>query len=170
LDTWVSVSYVVTGGGRGVGRSIATRLLEEGAAVIVIEKDPAATAWTNDHAAGLRIVAVHGNAAEETVAEHAAELALKAGTFAGWVNNAAVFRDAWLHAGGPAEVMALITANLAPVLAGCTAAVRRFLTAGTPSWQADGRDFPLPSQVTGLPGGGDAGEARVPAAAVRAER
>jgi NAD(P)-dependent dehydrogenase (short-subunit alcohol dehydrogenase family) len=131
LDTWVSVSYVVTGGGRGVGRSIATRLLEEGAAVIVIETDPAATAWTNDHAAGLRIVAVHGNAAEETVAEHAAELALKAGTFAGWVNNAAMFRDAWLHAGGPAEVMALITANLAPVLAGCTAAVRRFLTAGT---------------------------------------
>jgi NAD(P)-dependent dehydrogenase (short-subunit alcohol dehydrogenase family) len=47
------------------------------------------------------------------------------------VNNAAVFRDAWLHEGGPADVMSLIAANLAPVLTGSAAAVRRFLAAGT---------------------------------------
>jgi NAD(P)-dependent dehydrogenase (short-subunit alcohol dehydrogenase family) len=128
---WVSTSYVVTGGGRGVGRAIATRLLGAGTAVIVIEKDQAATAWIREHAVGERIVAVHGDAAQESVAERAAELAQQAGTFTGWVNNAAVFRDTWLHEGGPAEVMSLIAANLAPVLAGSAAAVRRFLAAGT---------------------------------------
>jgi hypothetical protein len=95
----------------------------------VIEKDAAAMAWARDHVASQRIVAVHGDAAQETVAERAAELAQQAGTFTGWVNNAAVFRDAWLHEGGPVEVMGLITANLAPVLAGCAAAVRRFRAA-----------------------------------------
>jgi NAD(P)-dependent dehydrogenase (short-subunit alcohol dehydrogenase family) len=128
---WVSASYVVTGGGRGVGRAIAARLLGDGAAVIVIDNDPAATAWAGEHAAGQRVIAVHGDAAEETVAERAAGLAQQAGTFTGWVNNAAVFRDAWLHEGGSSEVMALIAANLAPVLAGCAAAVGRFLAAGT---------------------------------------
>jgi NAD(P)-dependent dehydrogenase (short-subunit alcohol dehydrogenase family) len=92
-------SYVVTGGGRGVGRAVAARLLGAGAAVIVIETDPAATAWARDHAAGERIVPVHGDAAEESIAEHAARLAQQAGAFSGWVNNAAVFRDAWLHEG-----------------------------------------------------------------------
>jgi NAD(P)-dependent dehydrogenase (short-subunit alcohol dehydrogenase family) len=124
-------SYVVTGGGRGVGRAVAARLLEAGAAVVVIERDPAAATWVRDHAAGERVAAVYGDAAQESVAEHAAGLAQLAGDFTGWVNNAAVFRDAWLHEGGPAAVMALIAANLAPVLAGCAAAVRRFLAAGT---------------------------------------
>lgn len=127
----MSASYVVTGGGRGVGRAIAARLLDAGATVIVIEKDPAATAWVREHAAGVRIAAVHGDAAQEAVAERAAELAEQAGTFTGWVNNAAVFGDVWLHEGGPGEVMALITANLAPALAGCAVALRRFLAAGT---------------------------------------
>ena len=128
---WVSASYVVTGGGRGVGRVIAARLLGAGAAVVVIEQDPAATAWVGEHAAGERIVVVHGDAAVESVAERAAGLAQQAGTFTGWVNNAAVFRDAWLHEDGAAEVMSLIAANLAPVLAGSAVAVRRFLAAGT---------------------------------------
>lgn len=79
----MSASYVVTGGGRGVGCAIAARLVGDGAAVIVIEKDPAATTWAREHAAGQRIVAVHGDAAQESVAERAADLAQQAGTFTG---------------------------------------------------------------------------------------
>jgi Enoyl-(Acyl carrier protein) reductase len=44
------------------------------------------------------------------VAERAAGLAGQAGTFSGWVNNAAVFRDAWLHEGGSGVVMGLTRA------------------------------------------------------------
>lgn len=35
-------SYVVTGGGRGVGRAIAERLVADGGSVVVIELDGAA--------------------------------------------------------------------------------------------------------------------------------
>ncbi|WP_199506185.1 hypothetical protein [Geodermatophilus sp. TF02-6] len=38
----VGRSYVVTGGGRGVGRAVVERLLADGGSVVVIELDPAA--------------------------------------------------------------------------------------------------------------------------------
>ena len=47
---------------------------------------------------------------------------------AGWVNNAAVFRDAWLHS--EEDVLDLITANLALAVTGCRVAVRHWLDAG----------------------------------------
>jgi NAD(P)-dependent dehydrogenase (short-subunit alcohol dehydrogenase family) len=46
------------------------------------------------------------------------------------VNDAAVFRDASLHAAPPTEVLDLIGANLAPAAVGCATAVGRFLAAG----------------------------------------
>jgi NAD(P)-dependent dehydrogenase (short-subunit alcohol dehydrogenase family) len=117
-------AYVVTGGGRGVGRAIVRRLRDDGHAVVVIERDPEAVAGLPE--------AVVGSAADEAVAARAAELAAAAGTFAGWVNNAAVFRDAALHDTPAADVLALIARNLAPALCGSAVAVRRFLAAGTP--------------------------------------
>lgn len=45
---------------------------------------------------------------------------------AGWVNNAAVFRDAWLHDAGGEATGDLVLANLRPVLAGSAAAIRLF--------------------------------------------
>jgi NAD(P)-dependent dehydrogenase (short-subunit alcohol dehydrogenase family) len=125
-------SYVVTGGGRGVGRAIVERLLGDGHAVVVIELDPDAVAWTSTHAAGTRLVAVTGNAAEERVAARAADLAQAVGGFAGWVNNAAVFRDAALDSAPVREVLDVIAANFEPVVVGCATAVRRFLVAATP--------------------------------------
>ncbi|MEV4626752.1 SDR family oxidoreductase [Micromonospora sp. NPDC049523] len=125
-------SYVVTGGGRGVGRSIVERLLEDGHAVVVVELDPSALAWTADHPAGARLVALPGNAADEEVTEAAADLAATAGTFAGWVNNAAIFRVAALHSAPAREVADLIATNVEPAVVGCATAVRRFLAAGTP--------------------------------------
>ena len=63
--------------------------------------------------------------------ERAADLAQEIGTFAGWVNNAAVFRDASLHTAPVSEVLELISLNLNPAVVGCATAVRRFLEAGT---------------------------------------
>jgi len=111
-------SHVVTGAGRGVGRAIAERLLRDGEAVVVLELDPAEVAWISDHPAGARIAAVTGSASDLATAERAAEAAEQAGRLSGWVNNAAVFRDAALHTDSPDDVLSLINANLAPAVVG----------------------------------------------------
>ena len=45
----MSSSYVVTGGGRGVGRAIAGRLAADGGTVVIIEMDEAALDWVPGH-------------------------------------------------------------------------------------------------------------------------
>ena len=74
---------------------------------------------------------VAGSAADEDVAERAAGRAAESAPLAGWVNNAARFLDADLHA-APAAVRELVDTNLAPALIGCAVAVRHFLARGTP--------------------------------------
>jgi NAD(P)-dependent dehydrogenase (short-subunit alcohol dehydrogenase family) len=126
----VGRSYVVTGGGQGIGRAVVERLLADGHAVVVIELDSPALDWTIGNPAGARLIAVTGSAADETVTERAADLAQAAGTFAGWVNNAAVFRDAALHSAPTREVLDLIALNVEPAVVGSATAIRRFLAAG----------------------------------------
>jgi NAD(P)-dependent dehydrogenase (short-subunit alcohol dehydrogenase family) len=123
-------SYVVTGGGRGVGRAIVERLAADGAAVVVLELDERALTWLPEHPVADRLVAVIGSAADEAVATAAADRAAALGELRGWVNNAAVFRDASLHDDGPETVLDSISANLAPAVIGCATAVRAFLGAG----------------------------------------
>jgi NAD(P)-dependent dehydrogenase (short-subunit alcohol dehydrogenase family) len=122
---------VVTGGGQGIGRAVAERLLADGDAVVVLDRDEAALGWTSVHPAGRRVIALAGDAADEAVTGHAADLAQQAGRLAGWVNNAALFSDAWLHAVPATEVTSLITANLALAVTGCATAVRAFLAAAS---------------------------------------
>jgi NAD(P)-dependent dehydrogenase (short-subunit alcohol dehydrogenase family) len=120
-------SYVVTGGGRGVGRAITERLAADGS-VVVIELDPESIAWTGE------VPGVHpvvGSASDLEVAREAARLAEEQGPLAGWVNNAAVFHDADLP-DDPAAVLALVQTNLAPAVVGCSVAVSSFLAAGRP--------------------------------------
>jgi NAD(P)-dependent dehydrogenase (short-subunit alcohol dehydrogenase family) len=123
-------SYVVTGGGRGVGRAIVERLAGARDTVAVVEFDAGAVEWVGAHPAADRIVPVIGDAADPAVAERAAVVAEAASPLAGWVNNAAVFRDAWLHEVPPAEVLSLIGRNLDPVVVGSAAALGRFLPRG----------------------------------------
>jgi NAD(P)-dependent dehydrogenase (short-subunit alcohol dehydrogenase family) len=113
-------SYVVTGGAQGIGRAIAERLAREGRVVVLDLDTPD---WTHE-----RVVFVEGDASDETAAERGADAA--GDELSGWVNNAAVFRDAALHDTPASDVMALVAANLAPALVGCATAVRRFLAAG----------------------------------------
>jgi NAD(P)-dependent dehydrogenase (short-subunit alcohol dehydrogenase family) len=126
----MSRSCVVTGGGGGIGRAIADRLLADRNVVVVLDRDDAALGWTSAHPAGRRVIPLAGDAADEAVTEQAADLAQDAGSLAGWVNNAAVFRDAWLDAVPAREVTDLIMANLGLAVTGCATAIRRFLAAG----------------------------------------
>lgn len=126
-------SYVVTGGGRGVGRALVERLLSDADdnAVVAIEFDPAALAWVDEHTAGPRVICVVGDASDEAVAERAAYLAQEVGILSGWVNNAAVFRDASVHSDGAREVLDAIALNLDPAVVGCATSIRSMLAAGT---------------------------------------
>jgi NAD(P)-dependent dehydrogenase (short-subunit alcohol dehydrogenase family) len=114
------LSYVVTGAAQGIGRAIAERLTGNGHVVILDVADR--LTWRHDG-----VTLVSGDAADPETARRAAETAEDHGPLTGWVNNAAVFRDANL-AGAPARhVLELITANLAMAITGCHTAVNHFL-------------------------------------------
>jgi NAD(P)-dependent dehydrogenase (short-subunit alcohol dehydrogenase family) len=129
-ETGISRSYVVTGGGRGIGKAVVERLLSKAGTVVVIEFDQSALAWVADHPAGRRVISVVGDAADEQLVERAADLAQEAGSLTGWVNNAAIFRDARVHSAGARKVLDLVALNLNPTVIGCATAIRRFLAAG----------------------------------------
>ena len=116
-------SYVVTGGGRGIGRAIATRLVRDGAAVVVLD--------VTEPEPQPGVTAVVGDAADQRVARRAAARAEALAPLTGWVNNAAVFEDVDLAA-DPDGVLEVVTANLAPAVVGSAVAVRHLRAAGRP--------------------------------------
>jgi NAD(P)-dependent dehydrogenase (short-subunit alcohol dehydrogenase family) len=120
-------SFVVTGGARGIGQAVVERLAEDGH-VVALDLDAGALAWTRDRP---RVSAVAGDAADGEVAARAADAAEAAAPLAGWVNNAAVFRDAWLHELPAADALELVALNLGLAITGCATAVRRFLARGS---------------------------------------
>lgn len=121
-------SYVVTGGGRGVGRAIVERLGERGY-VVALDRDANSLTWTEGRPS---IHGVAGDGMDEPTLSAAVERASQAGTLTGWVNNAAVFRDAAVHDTPLADLLELITTNLGLAVAGSAAAIRRFLADDTP--------------------------------------
>ncbi|MFI6599967.1 SDR family NAD(P)-dependent oxidoreductase [Nonomuraea sp. NPDC050536] len=114
-------SYVVTGGAQGIGRAIVDRLREHGTVVVI---DPEMSPQKG-------VIPLIGDASEEKATAEAAILAQQAGTLCGWVNNAAIFRDASIDTTPPAEIGRLISANLDLAVVGCSTAVRHFLRHGT---------------------------------------
>ena len=119
-------SFVVTGGARGVGAAIAERLRAEGAVVVVDRTRRRARRRPR-----------HGRRHHRRRRLRRGPLRARSrrrprsGTLSGWVNNAAVFRDAALHERPSAEIVDLIAVNLALAVAGSRAAIRRFLADGT---------------------------------------
>ncbi len=125
LDNAAMDSFVVTGGAGGVGRAIAERLADQGEVVVI---DRGEAEWTRD---AERVSTVVGDAGEERIAMAAAARAAELGPLRGWVNNAAVFRDAWAHETATTDLVDLIRRNLEPAVCGCRVAVRQFLAART---------------------------------------
>ena len=128
----MSRSYVVTGGGGGVGRAIAERLLGVEDMVVVIDTDADLLSWIDGHSAGDRLIALDGNATDERDAVRAADLAEEAAPLAGWVNNATEFNDAMLHRTPTLDLMEMISVNIDMAVVGCAVAVRYFLADDRP--------------------------------------
>ncbi len=118
--------HVVTGAAGGIGRWIVEALLAEGHAVVAVDLRPA------DWLDGARSVAVTGDAGDPEVLELAVDRARSLGDLRGWVNNAAMFHDAWLHETGGAAALDIVAQNLRPVLAGAAAAIVEFLRTDVP--------------------------------------
>lgn len=88
---------VVTGAGRGIGRAISARLIEDGYHTLMVDVDPtvketAATLGGGDTATGL-VADLFTNEGRETVA---AAVVNRGGEVAALVNNAGILRDARL--------------------------------------------------------------------------
>ncbi|MFG3339376.1 SDR family NAD(P)-dependent oxidoreductase [Glycomyces sp. NPDC048151] len=123
---------VVTGGGQGIGRAVVERLLGEDRAVVVVELRDERLEWLDEAISESRAWVVVGDAGDDAVAARAVAAAEQLGALTGWVNNAAVFRDAWLHEAGGTVVAELVRQNLQPCLAGSAAAVAAFRVQGVP--------------------------------------
>jgi NAD(P)-dependent dehydrogenase (short-subunit alcohol dehydrogenase family) len=113
-------SFVVTGGAQGVGRAIAERLTDDGQVVVLDVTGQ--LDWQHE-----RVTLVTGDARDPETAQRAAATAEATGPLLGWVNNAAIFRDAGLGDASAAQILDFVTANLELALIGCHTAVNHFL-------------------------------------------
>lgn len=120
-------SVVVTGCGRGIGRSIAARLLTDGWAVVGIERDAACVAELQ--ATGLAAVVAGDVSVPDTHAE-AATRAVSIAPLVGWVNNAGIVGETPLHDPDRELVERTVAVNLLGSFWGCSAAIRAFIACG----------------------------------------
>ena len=121
-------SAVVTGGARGIGRSVAELLVRRGYGVVLTDVDGNAARRT-----AAEVGAVAGLAQDVRVEGSHAEVAAEAGRhgrLAVWVNNAGVGFDGTLTEVGSEQVRALVDVNLLGVLWGMRAALAAFGPAG----------------------------------------
>lgn len=119
------LSFVVTGASGGVGSAIAEHLSSLGHVVVNLDPTPQQQSRSGVHH-------VEGDAADFASTRAAAELAESHAPLSGWVNNAAVFRDASLATAAPKEISEFISLNVDLAVVGCQTAVRHFLARSRP--------------------------------------
>lgn len=119
-------SVVVTGAGRGIGRSIAARLAQSGWFVVGVERDQD-TVDDLDSLLGDGGMAVRGDVAQGTVLDAAVAVAAEHASLGALVNNAAVNTPTNLHALDAEAIRRVIEVNLMGYVWGSAAAVNQFL-------------------------------------------
>lgn len=144
---------VITGASRGIGRSIALALAAEGARIVAVDLDQAATeaVVAELKSQGAEAVAVVGNVTVAADAEKMVESAVASfGRVDILVNNAGITRDGLLIRMKEEEWDAVLTVNLKGAFL-CTKAVSRVMTK-----QRSGRIINIASVVGQM---GNAGQA-----------
>lgn len=116
---------IVTGAGRGLGKGIAFKLAEEGAKVVLADKEPAeAAAEEIVRAGGIASVFAVSVEKQKEVQDLVAFAVEKYGTLDIMVNNAGINRDGMLHKMSVENWQAVIDVDLTGVFYGTQEAVR----------------------------------------------
>jgi NAD(P)-dependent dehydrogenase (short-subunit alcohol dehydrogenase family) len=123
------IAAVVTGAAMGIGEAIAARLLDEGATVVGVDRDPAALAATASRL-GDRMVPVVGDIGDWDTHVRAADLAEQHGDLAWWVNNAGIDWVSSAHEATEEHIERGLRVLLMGPMFGATVAVGRMLERG----------------------------------------
>ena len=125
---------VVTGGGQGLGKAIARRLAEAGAAVLIGDLKPylaRSAAEDLSRSLGARVIATQMDAADAGSVAAAAELAVRElGGLDIWVNNAGIFPSIPLLEHPETVWDQVMAVNLRGVFLGTREAARAMVAAG----------------------------------------
>jgi short-subunit dehydrogenase len=113
---------VVTGGARGIGRQIASKLAQAGFSVLLTGRDQSAVEAAAQ-AIGPRAWACAQDVRDPRSHRAVAEEASSQGRLEVWINNAGAIRAGKAWALSPDEVRLLVETNLFGVIWGCQAAV-----------------------------------------------
>ncbi len=127
---------VVTGGARGLGKAIGSRLAEAGATVLLADRDYEAAkhsaAELSDSRHAQVLSATVDVADGRSVAALADEAMKRLGRIDIWVNNAGIFPSKPLLQMTDEDWDSVLDINLRGVFLGCREAARRMITAGNP--------------------------------------
>jgi NAD(P)-dependent dehydrogenase (short-subunit alcohol dehydrogenase family) len=135
MNRFAEQNALVTGAARGIGEAVARRLAQEGARVILADRDPEALGatlallWkTYDH------TAVAGEVLDVTdagrVNETIRRLEQDRGPLHVLVNNAGIVRDGWIDGLTDADWNAVLAVNLTGAFHCCRAVIPGMKTAG----------------------------------------
>jgi len=124
---------VVTGASSGIGRATALRLVEQGAAVVLVARRPEALQTLADEiaeAGGVAVVAPADVSDADAVEDIAARVVERFGRIDVWVNNAAVIAFSPFESMPTAEFRRILEVNVMGVVNGSQVALRQMRSQG----------------------------------------